>query len=44
MADFKKAFQILEKWEGGYSNHISDTGGETYKGITRKNYPKMSFW
>ena len=44
MASFEKAFNILEKWEGGYSNHFLDTGGETYKGITRKNYPNMSFW
>lgn len=44
MADFKKAFHILERWEGGYANIKEDTGGETYKGITRKNYPEMSFW
>ncbi|WP_288550244.1 glycosyl hydrolase 108 family protein [uncultured Brachyspira sp.] len=44
MADFEKAYKTLEKWEGGYANIKEDAGGETYKGITRKNYPNMSFW
>lgn len=44
MADFNRAYYLLEKWEGGYANIKEDAGGETYKGITRKNYPNMSFW
>lgn len=32
--DFKNAYQIIKRVEGGYSNHPNDTGGATYKGIT----------
>lgn len=44
MSDFDRAYNILERWEGGYANIKEDAGGETYKGITRRNYPNMSFW
>jgi lysozyme family protein len=30
--------------EGGYSNKKSNIGGETYCGITRKNYPQWEGW
>ena len=33
--DFDKAYKIIRKVEGGYSNHPRDSGGETYKGITK---------
>jgi len=39
--DFDKAFDILLKHEGGYSNHKADTGGKTRFGITEnvaRNY------
>lgn len=32
--DFNKAFDILLKHEGGYSNHVDDGGGATMWGIT----------
>lgn len=32
--DFEKAFAILLKHEGGYSNHKDDTGGATMWGVT----------
>lgn len=30
--------------EGGYSNHPSDRGGETWRGISRKHWPKWAGW
>ncbi len=30
--------------EGGYANHPSDKGGETYRGITRKHNPNWEGW
>lgn len=44
MADFKKAYARTREFEGGYSNHGSDTGGETYKGIARNSNPKWKGW
>ena len=44
MADFKQAWKITGANEGGYSNVAGDTGGETYAGITRKNFPHWSGW
>lgn len=44
MADFKKAIEKMLPWEGGYSNHGADKGGETYAGITRINYPNWAGW
>lgn len=32
------------KYEGGYANVANDKGGETYRGITRKNNPTWSGW
>lgn len=37
-AAFKRALAFALRWEGGYSNHPSDTGGETNKGITWRTY------
>lgn len=39
--------QIIEPtlyYEGGYSNNPLDKGGETYRGITRKNFPFWPGW
>lgn len=32
------------QFEGGYSNVKGDRGGETYCGITRKNFPNLPLW
>lgn len=39
MADFKKAFEKVLEFEGGYVNDKSDSGGETKYGISKKAYP-----
>jgi len=44
MADYKKAIEKVLKTEGGYANDPSDKGGETYKGISRKNWPSWDGW
>ncbi|PCH69388.1 MAG: hypothetical protein COC06_07525 [Bacteroidales bacterium] len=44
MALFEKAYKETCENEGGYSNHPSDKGGETYKGIARKHWPKWAGW
>lgn len=36
MSDFRKAHEFTARWEGGYVNHINDTGGETNLGVTRR--------
>lgn len=44
MADFEIAYKRTLKFEGGYVNNPNDSGGETYKGISRKNNPKWAGW
>jgi len=44
MALFEKAYEETCENEGGYSNHPSDKGGETYKGIARKHWPNWPGW
>lgn len=44
MAEFIKAFQKTIANEGGYVNDPDDPGGETYKGISRKNFPQWLGW
>lgn len=44
MADFKQAIGHVLQWEGGYVNDPDDAGGETYAGITRKNWPHWEGW
>jgi len=44
MADFNIAYDFLISDEGGYSNNPSDPGGETYKGITRRDFPSWVGW
>lgn len=44
MANFRKAYLKTSTFEGGYSNHQSDKGGETYAGISRVNWPKWAGW
>lgn len=44
MANFKEAYGHTGAAEGGYSNHASDRGGETWKGIARKKHPQWDGW
>lgn len=44
MADFTKAFNLTLANEGGYVNDPDDPGGETYKGVARKTWPKSLIW
>ncbi|MES2559202.1 MAG: glycosyl hydrolase 108 family protein [Bacteroidota bacterium] len=44
MADFKQAFIQLNFNEGKYVNDPDDSGGETYKGISRDKNPKWKGW
>lgn len=44
MADFLTAYKITAKNEGGYVDDLNDAGGETYCGITRKNFPHWTGW
>jgi lysozyme family protein len=44
MADFKTFEPILLQQEGFYSNKAKDSGGETWEGISRNNYPKWAGW
>ena len=37
-AVFQKALGFALQWEGGYSNHHSDKGGATNRGITQATY------
>lgn len=44
MADYKLAINPVLKSEGGYANDPDDRGGETYKGISRNNWPSWEGW
>jgi lysozyme family protein len=44
MADFKTAYQKTSVVEGGYSNDSRDSGGETWKGISRNNEINWDGW
>lgn len=44
MSDFKTALKIALSHEGGYAIIVGDTGGETYQGISRKNWPAWRGW
>jgi lysozyme family protein len=41
---FSDFLPILRRSEGGYSNVSADKGGETYAGITKKNFPTWAGW
>ncbi len=41
---FEKAFPAMIAHEGGYVNDPVDSGGETYKGVSRNNWPKWGGW
>jgi lysozyme family protein len=44
MADFLTAFKLTGHAEGGYVNNPDDHGGETYAGISRKNWTNWHGW
>lgn len=44
MANFKLFEPLLLQQEGGWCNKAADSGGETWEGISRKNYPKWPGW
>lgn len=44
MADYRTAITPLLEREGGYVHHPSDKGGETYRGITRRDWPRWAGW
>ena len=44
MAKFTPAYRLTSKQEGGYANHKNDKGKETYKGISRRYWPKWRGW
>ncbi|MFA5196159.1 MAG: glycosyl hydrolase 108 family protein [Bacteroidales bacterium] len=44
MATFDLALKKILKNEGGYVNDPLDPGGETYRGISRNNWPKWDGW
>ena len=41
---FAKAMKKTAEFEGGYANAKTDTGGETFRGISRINNPKWAGW
>lgn len=44
MADYKIASSALSIVEGKYANSAFDSGGETYRGISRRNWPSWPGW
>jgi lysozyme family protein len=44
MAIFETYYPKLIAHEGGYVNDSLDRGGETYRGISRKNFPNWIGW
>lgn len=41
---FEEIIKKVIKHEGGYANHPDDRGGETYKGVSRVNWPDWDGW
>lgn len=44
MAQFSISYRKTSGHEGGYANHPSDRGGETYRGIARKRWQDWEGW
>lgn len=44
MADFQLFWPVLVHDEGYYANKPNDSGGETWIGISRNNYPNLTLW
>ena len=41
---FEKALKHMLEFEGGYANDPADSGGETFRGVSRRNWPKWPGW
>jgi type VI secretion system secreted protein VgrG len=41
---FTETLQHTLQFEGGYANDPDDRGGETFRGISRKNWPDWAGW
>ena len=41
---FEKALKHMLEFEGGYANDPADAGGETFRGISRRNWPQWPGW
>lgn len=44
MAEFLISYKKTMSIEGAYSNDADDSGGETWKGISRNNFPDWDGW
>lgn len=44
MAEFDESIEIVLEHEGGYANDPRDSGGETYRGISRRWHPDCPIW
>ena len=44
MANFEDAYKKLLIKEGGYVHDSDDSGGETYRGISRRYNPTWEGW
>lgn len=42
--EFEAALAHTLKFEGGYAHDPKDSGGETFRGISRKNWPRWEGW
>ncbi|MDR1044696.1 MAG: hypothetical protein LBP33_06200 [Candidatus Adiutrix sp.] len=41
---FEEIYKYTQRFEGGYANNPKDRGGETFRGISRKNWPGWPGW
>lgn len=41
---FETSYAKVLLEEGGYTNDANDTGGETYRGVSRNNFPDWQGW
>jgi lysozyme family protein len=44
MEAWNEAFAFTLDYEGGWADNPNDRGGETYRGISRKNWPNWEGW
>ena len=44
MAEYLQAYKLTIASEGGYTCDPNDSGGETYLGISRNNFPTWAGW